>query len=67
MAEKKDLMEIALRVLADKVGGLKPRPEDVQSLKQSALPEEAGLDTDRIACQVIAREIQKRKARRAKE
>lgn len=49
------------------MGGLKPPPEDVLALKQSALPEETELDTDRIACQVVAREIQKRKRRRAKK
>ena len=61
-----DLMETALRVLAHKVSGARPAPEDVQIIKQNALPEETGLDTDRIACQVVAREIQKRRARSSK-
>ena len=63
----KDLMERALRVLADKVGGRKPPAEDVQILKKNALPEETGLDTDRIACQVVAREIQKRQKGKSKK
>ena len=62
---RKDLMETALRVLRDKVGGRKPPAEDVKTLKQNALPEETGLDTDRIACQVVAREIQKRQRRKS--
>ena len=53
-------METALRVLAHKVGGTRPPAEDVELLKNNALPEETELDTDRIACQVVAREIQKR-------
>jgi hypothetical protein len=57
---RKDLMETALRVLAHKVGGSKPPAEDVRTLKKNALPEEVELDTDRIACQVVAREMQKR-------
>ena len=57
----KDLMETALRVLAHKVGGSTPPKEDVEELKNNALPEETELDTDRIACQVVAREIQKRR------
>ena len=57
----KNLMETALRVLAHKVSGARPAAEDVQVLKENALPEESGLDTDRIACQVVAREIQKRR------
>jgi hypothetical protein len=57
----KDLMETALRVLAHKVGGSTPPAEDVQTLKKNALPEETELDTERIACQVVAREIQKRR------
>jgi len=56
-----DLMETALRVLAHKVGGSRPSAEDVEKLKNNALPEETELDTDRIACQVVAREIQKRR------
>jgi hypothetical protein len=61
-----NLMETALRVLAHKVTGARPAPEDVQLLKQHALPEETNLDTDRIACQVVAREIKKRRAESAK-
>jgi hypothetical protein len=59
----KDLMMTALRVLAHKVGGSKPMAEDVQAVKENALPGEIGLDTDRIACQVVAREIEKRRNR----
>ncbi len=59
-------METALRVLAHKVSGARPAPEDVQTVKENALPEETGLDTDRIACQVVAREIQKRRAKTPK-
>ena len=55
----KKLMETALRVLSEKVNGGRPSAADVRKIKQHALPEEAGLDTDRIACQVVAREIQK--------
>ena len=61
-----DLMETALRVLAHKVSGARPAPQDVQTIKEHALPEETGLDTDRIACQVVAREIQKRRDRSKK-
>ena len=57
----KNLMETALRVLSHKVNGGRPSAADVRLIKAHALPEEAGLDTDRIACQVVAREIQKRK------
>ena len=63
----KDLMETALRVLAHKVGGSKPPAEDVEALKNNALPEETELDTDRIACQVVAREIQKRRHQNPKK
>jgi len=59
-------METALRILAHKVGGGKPPVEDVEALKQNALPEETDHDTDRIACQVVAREIQKRRRDRRK-
>jgi hypothetical protein len=62
----KNLMETALRILAHKVGGSRPPQEDVKALKKNALPEETGLDTDRIACQVVAREIQKRRQIRKK-
>ena len=64
---RKNLMETALRILAHKVGGGKPPVEDVEALKQNALPEETDLDTDRIACQVVAREIQKRRRDRRKK
>ena len=64
---RKNLMETALRVLAHKVGGRKPPAEDVRTLKSNALPEETGLDTDRIACQVVAREIQKRQSAKPKK
>ena len=61
---RKDLMETALRILSHKMGGSRPPSEDVRTLKRNALPEETGLDTDRIACQVVAREIQKRQQRK---
>jgi hypothetical protein len=64
---RKDLMETALRILAHKVGGSAPPADDVRTLKKNALPEESGLDTDRIACQVVAREIQKRQQRDTKK
>jgi hypothetical protein len=64
---RKDLIETALRVLAHKVGGSTPPAEDVQTLKNNALPEETELDTERIACQVVAREIQKRRNGDAKK
>ena len=60
-------METALRILAHKVGGGKAPAEDVEDLKRNALPDETGLDTDRIACQVVAREIQKRRVSRRKK
>ena len=60
----KDLMETALRILSHKMGGSRPPSEDVRTLKRNALPEETELDTDRIACQVVAREIQKRQQRK---
>ena len=63
----KDLMETALRVLAHKTGGAKPPAADVEALKKNALPEETDLDTDRIACQVVAREIQKRRKMKRKK
>ena len=56
-----DLFETALRVLAHTVSGGKPPIEDVETLKRNISPEEAHLDTDRIACQVVAREIRKRR------
>ena len=65
--KEKNLMETALRVLAHKVGGSSPPAEDVQTLKSNALPEETGLDTDRIACQVVAREIEKRQRGKPKK
>ena len=61
---RKDLMETALRILSHKMGGSRPPSEDVRTLKSNALPEESLLDTDRIACQVVAREIQKRQQRK---
>ena len=63
----KNLMETALRVLSHKVSGARPRPEDVKVIKENALPEESALDTDRIACQVVAREIQKRRRTKTKK
>jgi hypothetical protein len=65
--KRKNLMETALRILAYKLGGNKPPVEDVQTLKSNALPEETELDTDRIACQVVAREIQKRQQAKDKK
>ena len=61
-----DLLETALRVLTHKVGGSKPLAKDIRRLKQSALPEERELETDRLACQVVARELKKRQAKRVK-
>ena len=61
---RKDLMETALRILSHKMGGSRPPSEDVRTLQRNALPEETELDTDRIACQVVAREIQKRQQRK---
>jgi len=63
----KKLMETALRVLSHKVNGARPAPEDVQLVKENALPEESGLDTDRIACQVVAREMQRRSREKLKK
>jgi hypothetical protein len=53
-------METALRILVQKVGGAKPSPEDVKTVKKKALPEESDLDTERLACRVIARELERR-------
>jgi hypothetical protein len=61
-----DLLETALRVLTYKIGGSKPTAKDIRMLKQNALPEERELETDRLACQVVARELQKRQAKRGK-
>ena len=61
-----DLLETALRVLTYKIGGSKPLTKDIRTLKQSAPPEERELETDRLACQVVARELQKRQAKRVK-
>jgi hypothetical protein len=63
----KNLMETALRVLSHKVNGAQPAPEDVKVIKENALPEESGLDTDRIACQVVAREMKKRRLNKLKK
>ena len=54
-------MEIALRVLAYKVGRTQPPPQDLETLKANALPEEANLDTERLCCQVLAREWPRRR------
>jgi hypothetical protein len=66
LVNRKHLIEIALRVLVHEVSGGTPAVEDVETLKRNALPEEANLDTDRIACQVVAREIRRVTATRAR-
>jgi hypothetical protein len=56
-----DGLEIALRVLAYKLGRTQPPPQDLETLKANALPEEANLDTERLCCQVLAREWPRRR------
>ena len=48
----KELVEIALRVLAAWTNGRKPAPADVEALRR-AFPSSAHLPDDDLACQVI--------------
>jgi hypothetical protein len=48
----KELVEIALRVLAAWTNGRKPASADIEALKE-AFPSSAHLPDDELACQVI--------------
>jgi hypothetical protein len=57
--EQPQLVETALRVLSRWSNGQEPTLLDVQLLRQHALPNEAALEPDELACATVAREFRK--------
>jgi hypothetical protein len=64
--EPDELLDIALRVLSrlTKRPQEEPDPADVEYLRQSVPSEERGLQLDDLTCNVIERELKRRRARR---
>jgi len=56
------LIHTALAILSDCTEHRCPQPADVELLRKHALPSEAILPIDELACEVIRRELAKRKA-----
>ena len=54
--DSRDIVETALRVLKCWTAGQKPTEVDVLFLRKHALPGEADLELDDVACSVVARE-----------
>jgi hypothetical protein len=54
--ESRELVEVALRVLTSWSAGELPAERDVRILRQHALPHEAELPPDDLACAIVARE-----------
>jgi hypothetical protein len=50
------LVAVALRVLSACTKGNAPDPHDIEILQQHALPHEADLDMDVLACAIVRRE-----------
>jgi hypothetical protein len=56
------LMQTALTVLIACTERRDPQPADVELLRKHALPYEIDLPIDELACEIIRRELVKRKA-----
>jgi hypothetical protein len=56
------LMHTALAVLTAYTEHRHPQPADVDLLKKHALPSEADLPIDELACEIVRRELAVRKA-----
>jgi hypothetical protein len=56
------LIHTALRVLTDCTEHRNHRPADFELLKKHAMPSEADLPVDELACEIIRRELTQRKA-----
>ena len=56
------LMHTALAVITACTEHRHPEPADVEFLNKHALPSEAGLPIDELACEIIRRELATRKA-----
>jgi hypothetical protein len=59
------LIHAALRVLSDYTEHRQPQPADVELLKKHALPSEADLPVDALACEIIKHELAARKSKSA--